>query len=104
MGNETVQFVPGDLSTLVKDLIQNKKFRSTFGLPLDTADIADNPSVQAPVKEYRSFVDKERKREIRKRSLKQKGKICIGSSLKGSCVTLEGEQTPEHFSQTSTYR
>ena len=94
---KTVHFVPGDLSTFVEDLIQSKKFRSTFGLPLDTADIADNPTVQALVKEYRSFVDKEKKSEIRKRSLKQKGKICIGSSLKGSRVTLEGEQTPEHF-------
>lgn len=94
---KTVHFVPGDLTAFVEDLIQSKKFRSTFGLPRDTDDIVNNPTIQALVKEYKSCVDKEKKCEIRKRSLKQKGKIGIGSSLKGSRLTLEGEQTPEHF-------
>ncbi len=57
----------------------------------------NNPTIQALVKEYQSCVDKEKKCEITKRSSKQKGKICIGSSFKGSHVTLEGEQSPEHL-------
>ena len=94
---KTVHSIPGDLTTFVNDLIQKKKFRSTFGLPVDTGDIAENPTSQSLVNEYKSCVDKERKNEIRKRSSNQKGKICISSSLNDSCVMLEGEKTPEHF-------
>ena len=53
--------------------------------------------MQSLVKVYRACMDKEQKREARRRSLKQKGKICIGNSLKDSRVTLTGEKTPEHF-------
>ncbi|KAJ7319473.1 hypothetical protein OS493_036116 [Desmophyllum pertusum] len=94
---KTVHFVPEDLTSFVMDLLQNKKFCTTFGLPLDTEDIAENPTIQSLVKEYKSCVDKERKDEIRKRSSNQKSKICIGSSLNDSRVTLGGEKTPEHF-------
>lgn len=59
---KTVHFVPGDLTAFVNDLIENKKFRSTFGLPLYTGDIAENPTIKSLVKEYKSCVDKERKK------------------------------------------
>ena len=43
---KTVHFVPGDLTAFVNDLIENKKFRSTFSLPLYTGDIAENPTIK----------------------------------------------------------
>ena len=94
---KTVHFVPEDMSEFMNELLQNKNFRSVFGLDVDNQDICNNPTMQSLVKEYRACMDKEQKREARRRSLKQTGKICIGNSLKDSRVTLTGEKTPEHF-------
>ena len=94
---KTVHFVPGDLTVFMKELLDNKKFCSTFGLSSDTKDISNNPTIQALVKDYKSSVDKEKKQEVRRSSLTQKSKICIGNSLNDSRVTLTGEKTPEHF-------
>ena len=94
---KTVHFVPEDMSEFMNELLQNRNFRSVFGLDVDNQDICNNPTMQSLVKEYRACMDKEQKREARRRSLKQTGKICIGNSLKDSRVTLTGEKTPEHF-------
>ena len=94
---KTVQFVPEDMSEFMNELLQNKNFRSVFGLDVDNQDICNNPTMQSLVKEYRAWMDKEQKREARRRFLKQTGKIWIGNSLKDSRVTLTGEKTPEHF-------
>lgn len=94
---KTVHFVPGDLTVFMKELLENKKFCSTFGLSSDTKEISNNPTIQALVKDYKSSVDKEKKQEVRRSSLTQKSKICIGNSLNDSRVTLTGEKTPEHF-------
>ena len=97
-----VHFVPGDLTLFMEELLQNKKFCSTFGLSLDNKDITCNPTIQALVKEYQSSVDKEKKQEVRRRASNQKSKVCIGNSLKNSRVTLTGEKTPEQFKDTVT--
>lgn len=76
---KTVHFVPGDLTVFMKELLDNKKFCSTFGLSSDTKDISNNPTIQALVKDYKSSVDKEKKQEVRRSSLTQKSKICIGN-------------------------
>ena len=47
-----VHFVPGDLTLFMEELLQNKKFCSTFGLSSDTKDITCNPTILALVKEY----------------------------------------------------
>ena len=97
-----VHFVPADLTLFMEELLQNKKFCSTFGLSSDTKDITCNPTIMAVVKEYQSSVDKEKKQEVRKRAANQKSKVCIGNSLKNSRVTLTGEKTPEHFKDRVT--
>ena len=89
---KTVHFVPEDMSGSINELLQNKNFRSVFGLNVDNQDICNNPTMQSLVKEYRACMDKEQKREARRRFLKQTGKICIGNSLKNSLVTLTGEK------------
>ena len=68
---KTVHFVPGDLTVFMKELLDNKKFCSTFGLSSDTKDISNNPTIQALVKDYKSSVDKEKKQEVRRSSLTQ---------------------------------
>ena len=97
-----VHFVPGDLTLFMEELLQNKKFCSTFGLSSGNKDITCNPTIQALVKEYQSSVDKEKKQEVRRRASNQKSKVCIGNSLKNSRVTLTGEKTPEHFKDRIT--
>ena len=74
-----VHFVPGDLTLFMEELHQNKKFCSTFGLSSDNKDITCNPKIKALVKEYQSSVDKETKREVRRRASNQKSKVCIGN-------------------------
>ena len=97
-----VHFVPGDLTLFMEELLQNKKFCSTFGLSSGNKDITCNPTIQALVKEYQSSVDKEKKQEVRRRASNQKSKVCIGNSLKNSRVTLTGEKTLEHFKDRIT--
>ena len=94
---KTVHFESKDLTSFMNELLQNNNFCTAFGLAVDTQDISNNPTMQSLVKEYKTCVDKERKSEVRRRSLKQTSKVCIGNSLKDSRVTLTGEQTPEHF-------
>ena len=97
-----VHFVPEDCTKLMNELLQNKNFCSAFGLVVDSQDISKNPTIQSLVKEYHACIDKERKIEVRRTSLKQMGKVCIGNSLNDSRVTLSGEKTPEHFKDRVT--
>jgi len=99
---KAVHFSPGDLTAFMEELLQNKKFCSTFGLCPDNKDISHNPTILALVKEYQSSLDKEKKQEVRRRAKNQKSKVCIGSSSKDSRVTLTGEKTPEHFKDRVT--
>jgi len=94
-----VHFVPGDLTLFREELLQNKKFCSTFGL---SSDITCNPTIQALVKEYHGSVDKEENQEVRRRASNHKSRVCVGNSLKNSHVTLTGEKTPEHFKDRVT--
>ena len=82
---KTVHFVPEDLTKFMDELLKNKNFCSAFGL---VQDISTNPTMQCLVKEYQACMDKEKKQEVRRRSLKQTSKVCIGNSLKDSRVTL----------------
>ena len=91
---KAVHFVPEDLTKFMDELLQNKTFCSAFGV---TQDISKNPTMQSLVKEYQACMDKEKKQEVKRRSLKQTSKVCIGNSLNDSRVTLTGEKTPEHF-------
>lgn len=99
---KTVHYVPEDCTKFMNELLQYKNFCSAFGLVVDSQDISKNPTIQSLVKEYHACLDKERKIEVRKTSLKQTGKVCIGSSLNNSRVTLSGEKTPEHFKDRVT--
>ena len=90
------------LSFLRKFAQGNKNFCSAFGLVVDSQDITKNPTIHSFVKEYHACMDKERKMEVRRTSLKQTGKVCIGNSLNDSRVTLSGEKTPEHFKDRVT--
>ena len=96
---KTVHFVPEDLTKFMDELLQNKNFCSAFGL---VQDISKNPTMQCLIKEYQACMDKEKKQEVRRRSLKQTSKVCIGNSLNDSRVTLTGEKTPEHFKDRVT--
>lgn len=78
------------------ELLQNKNFCSAFGV---TQDIY---LMQCLIKEYQACMDKEKKQEVKRRSLKQTSKVCIGNSLNDSRVTLTGEKTPEHFKDRVT--
>ena len=49
---KAVHFAPGDLTAFMEELLQNKKFCSTFGLCPDNKDISHNPTILALVKEY----------------------------------------------------
>ena len=51
---KTVQFVPEDMSEFMNELLQNKNFRSVFGLDVDNQDICNNPTMQSLVKQYRA--------------------------------------------------
>lgn len=96
---KTVHFVPEDLTKFMDELLSNKNFCSAFGL---VQDISQNPTMQCLIKEYQACMDKEKKQEVRRRSLKQTNKVCIGNSLNDSRVTLTGEKTPEHFKDRVT--
>ena len=96
---KTVHFVPEDFTKFMDELLSNKNFCSAFGL---VQDISQNPTMQCLIKEYQACMDKEKKQEVRRRSLKQTNKVCIGNSLNDSRVTLTGEKTPEHFKDRVT--
>ena len=64
---KTVHFAPEDLTKFMDELLQNKNFCSTFGL---VQDISKNPITQCLINEYQACIDKEKKQEVRKRSLK----------------------------------
>ena len=94
---KTVHFGPDNKLQFMNGLLQNKNICSVFGLDVDNQDICSNPTIQSLVKECRACKDKKKKREVRRRSLKQTSKTCIGNALKDLRVTLTGEKTPEHF-------
>ena len=94
---KTVHFVPDNKLQFMNGLLQNKNICSGFGLATDIQDVCNNPTMQSLVKEDRACKDKEKTRELRRRSLKQTSKICIGNSSQDSRVTLTGEKTPEHL-------
>ena len=50
-----VHFVSADLTLFMEELLQNKKFCSTFGLSSDTKDITCNPTIMALVKEKKAL-------------------------------------------------
>ena len=93
---KTVHFVPDNKLQFMNGLLQNKNICSGFGLAADNQDVCNNPTMQSLVKGYRACKDKEKTRELRRRSLKQTSKICIGNSSQDSRVTLTGEKTPQH--------
>ena len=94
---KTVHFVLDNKLQFMNGLLQNKNICSGFGLAADNQDVCNNPTMQSLVKECRACKDKKKKREVRRRSLKQTSKICIGNSFKDSRLTLTGEKNPEHF-------
>lgn len=72
----------------------SKKWCTTFGLNCDVEDVAANPTIHTLVKEYKQSIDKENE-ETRKVLSCLKGKMCIGSLLKNSRISLSGDQTPD---------
>ena len=94
---KTAHFVPDNKLQFMNVLLQNNNICSVFGLDVDNQDICSNPTIQSLVKECRACKDQKKKREVRRRSLKQTSKICIGNALNDLRVTLTGEKTPEHF-------
>lgn len=68
---KTAHFVPEVLTKFMDELLKNKNFCSAFGL---VQDISKNSTMQRLIKEYQACVDrKEKKQELRTRSLKQAG-------------------------------
>ena len=94
---KTVHFVLDNKLQFMNGLLRNKNICSGFGLAADNQDVCNNPTMQSLVKECRACKDKKKKREVRRRSLKQTSKICIGNSFKDSRLTLTGEKNREHF-------
>ena len=56
-----------------------------------------NPVLQSHVRDCKECMSKEKAKEVQKKAAAQKAKILIGSSLKGSRLTLSGDKTPEEF-------
>ena len=79
------------VNEMAQKCLVTKEILTEFGL------IEAKPVTTILEKECRACKNKKKKRELRRRSLKQKSKICIGNALKDSRVTLTGEKTPEHF-------
>ena len=95
-----VHFVQADLPEFVTDVTSSKKWFTTFGLGSSSSEsegTANNPILQSLVKQYKESVNKERSRNIMKKSASQKAKVFIGNSLKDSRITLSGDKTPEEF-------
>ena len=67
---KTVHFVPEVLTKFMDELLKNKNFCSAFVL---LQDISKNSTMQRLIKEHQACVDKEKKQELRTRSLKQAG-------------------------------
>ena len=82
---KTVHFVLDNKLQFMNGLLQNKNICSGFGLAADNQDVCNNATMQSLVKECRACKDKKKKREVRRRSLKQTSKICF-QSLGGSRI------------------
>ena len=74
---KTVHFVPDNNLQFMNGLLRNKNICSVFGLAADNQDVCSNPTMQSLVKEYRACKDKEKKREVRRRSLEQTARFAL---------------------------
>ena len=97
MALPSVLFEESNLTQFISDVVNSKKWVTTFGVDLTNARESCNPILQSLVKDYKDCMSKEKAKEVQQKAAAQKAKILIGSSLKDSRVTLLGDKTPEEF-------
>lgn len=97
MALPSVLFEESNMAQFISDVVNSKKWITTFGVDLTNARESCNPILQSLVKDYKDCMSKEKAKEVQQKAAAQKAKILIGSSLKDSRVTLSGDKTPEEF-------
>ena len=97
MALPSVLFEESNIMEFISDVVNSKKWATTFGVDLTNAGESCNPILQSLVKDYKDCMSKEKAKEVQQKAAAQKAKILIGSTLKDSRVTLSGDKTPEEF-------
>ena len=90
-----VHFEETDLPQLVAEIVESKKWISSFGFYVSSTE--KNPILESLITDYKECMSKEKTSEVRKRAAAQKAKLFISSTLKDSRLTLTGEKTPQTF-------
>ena len=92
-----VHYVERELKLFISDIINSKKWHSTFGPVASLTTTPEDHLLASLVEEYRNCKDKAESLLTRNRAKEQKGKIVIGDSLKDSRISKQGETTSGGF-------
>lgn len=90
-------FEESNMTQFITDVVNSKKWATTFGVDSTNARESCNPIPQSLVKDYMDCISKKKAKEFQEKAAAQKAKILIGSSLKDSRLTLLGDKTSEEF-------
>ena len=75
-----VHFEETDLPQLVAEIVESKKWISSFGFNVSSTE--KNPILESLIKDYKECMYKEKSSEVRKRAAAQKAKLFTGSTLR----------------------
>lgn len=85
-----VHFKGEDIPNFISDLVVSGKWKGTFGDVIQTESDTDDFFLRKLAADYRSCKDKAENKAIRLNCAKQKQRVLIGSSLKGSKISFSG--------------
>ena len=87
--NKFVHFNAKDIPEFAYDLVNCKKWKSTFG-SCQSKDDNESVFLSNLAAEYKRCKDKDVSKAIREKSAKQKQKVSIGQTLRNSRISLSG--------------
>ena len=102
MALPSVLFEESNMMQFITDVVNSKKWATTFGVDSTNVDYRIGLQLSLLVKDYKDCMSKEKAKEVQKKAAAQKAKILIGSSLKDSRLTLLGDKPPEEFKNPVT--
>lgn len=88
--NKFVHFKSEDIPHFINDLVLSGKWKGTFGEVCQTKPDTDDFFLSKLAADYRSCKDRAENKAICLNSAKQKQRILIGGSLKGSKISFSG--------------
>ena len=87
--NKFVHFNPNDIPEFVDDLVNSRKWKSTFGSS-ESKFNSEDVFLSNLVTEYKRCKDKETNKTIQLQAAKQKQKVLIGQTLRKSRIAVSG--------------